>query len=70
MNLLDRSTIKIEGIRDFEWAPATPQREAVKTYEQLLSYWTPEILVCILVANRAVGESLTIESRQTQQELV
>lgn len=43
MNLLDKSTIKIEGIKDFEWAPATPQREGVKTYEQLFCYWTPEI---------------------------
>ena len=43
MNLLDKSAIKIEGIMDFEWAPATPQREGVKGYEQLLCFWTPEI---------------------------
>jgi len=44
MTLLDKTkSIKIEGIRDFEWAPATPQREGVKTKEQLLCYWTPEI---------------------------
>lgn len=43
MNLLDKTTIKIEGIRDFEWAPATPQRDGVKGYEQLLCFWTPEI---------------------------
>ena len=43
MNLLDKSTIKIEGIKDFEWAPATPQREGVKGYEQLFCFWTPEI---------------------------
>lgn len=43
MNLLEKSTIKIEGVLDFEWAPATPQREGVKTYEQLLCYWTPEM---------------------------
>ena len=43
MNLLDRTTIKVEGIKDFEWAPALPQRESVKSYEQLLCYWTPEI---------------------------
>lgn len=43
MNLLDKSTIKIEGVMDFDWAPATPQREGVKTYEQLFCYWTPEI---------------------------
>ena len=43
MSLLDKTSIKIEGIKDFEWAPATPQREGIKTYEQLLCYWTPEI---------------------------
>ncbi|PGH12670.1 eukaryotic translation initiation factor 3 subunit B [Polytolypa hystricis UAMH7299] len=43
MNLLDRTSIKIEGVMDFEWAPATPQRDSIKQYEQLLSYWTPEI---------------------------
>lgn len=43
MNLLDKSVIKIEGVMDFEWAPATPQRDSVKTYEQLLTFWTPEI---------------------------
>ncbi|KAF2090482.1 eukaryotic translation initiation factor-like protein 3 subunit B [Saccharata proteae CBS 121410] len=43
MNLMDKASIKIEGIMDFEWAPATPQREGIKTYEQLLCYWTPEM---------------------------
>ncbi|KAI9754225.1 MAG: Translation initiation factor 3 subunit b [Chaenotheca gracillima] len=43
MNMLDKSSIKVEGVVDFEWAPATPKRDAVKTYEQLLCYWTPEI---------------------------
>ncbi|KAJ8105671.1 hypothetical protein ONZ43_g7333 [Nemania bipapillata] len=43
MNLLDKTTIKIDGVMDFEWAPATPQREGVKQYEQLFCYWTPEI---------------------------
>lgn len=43
MNLLDKTSIKIEGVMDFEWAPAKPQREGVKTYEQLFCYWTPEI---------------------------
>ena len=44
MNLLNREKyIKIEGIVDFEWAPATPQREGVKGYEQLFCFWTPEI---------------------------
>ncbi|KAJ4344437.1 Translation initiation factor 3 subunit b [Didymosphaeria variabile] len=35
MNLLDKQSIKIEGVMDFEWAPATPKREGIKTYEQL-----------------------------------
>ncbi len=43
MNLLDKTSIKIEGIMDFEWAPSAPRREGVKTYEQLLCFWTPEI---------------------------
>lgn len=43
MNLLDKTSIKIEGVMDFDWAPATVQREGVKTYEQLLCFWTPEI---------------------------
>ncbi|EHL02048.1 putative Eukaryotic translation initiation factor 3 subunit B [Glarea lozoyensis 74030] len=43
MGLLDKTTIKIEGVMDFDWAPATPRREGVKTYEQLFCYWTPEI---------------------------
>jgi translation initiation factor 3 subunit B len=43
MNLLDKASIKIEGVMDFEWAPATPKRDGIKTYEQLLCYWTPEL---------------------------
>lgn len=43
MNLLDKTSVKIEGIMDFEWSPSTPQRDGIKSYEQLLCYWTPEI---------------------------
>ncbi|KUI57764.1 Eukaryotic translation initiation factor 3 subunit B [Cytospora mali] len=43
MGLLDKTSIKIEGVMDFDWAPATPKRDGVKTYEQLFCYWTPEI---------------------------
>ncbi|ORY66602.1 eukaryotic translation initiation factor 3 subunit B [Pseudomassariella vexata] len=43
MKLLDKTTIKIEGVMDFEWAPATVQREGVKVHEQLFCYWTPEM---------------------------
>ncbi|KAK3073553.1 Translation initiation factor 3 subunit b [Teratosphaeriaceae sp. CCFEE 6253] len=43
MNLMDKQSIKIDGIMDFEWAPASPQRDNVREYEQLLCYWTPEM---------------------------
>lgn len=43
MILLDKTSIKIEGVRDFEWSPATPQRDGIKSYEQLFCFWTPEI---------------------------
>lgn len=43
MNLLDKTSIKIERVMDFEWAPATATRDSIKTYEQLLCFWTPEI---------------------------
>lgn len=43
MRMLDRTAIKIDGVMDFDWAPATPQRAGVKDYEQLFCYWTPEI---------------------------
>lgn len=42
----ERKPLKIEGIVDFEWAPATPEREGIKQDkrpEQLLAYWTPEM---------------------------
>jgi len=43
MNLLEKSSVKIEGVVDFEWCPAPPQRDSIKTYEQLFCYWTPEL---------------------------
>ncbi|KAH9844435.1 Eukaryotic translation initiation factor 3 subunit B [Teratosphaeria destructans] len=43
MNLLERTSVKIEGIMDFEWCPANPQRDNRKEYEQLFCYWTPEM---------------------------
>ncbi|KAJ5925479.1 Eukaryotic translation initiation factor 3 subunit B [Penicillium verhagenii] len=43
MNLLSRTSVKIEGVNDFEWSPATVTRDGVKQYEQLLCFWTPEI---------------------------
>ncbi|KAI1614591.1 eukaryotic translation initiation factor 3 subunit B [Exophiala viscosa] len=43
MNLLDKTSIKVEGLVEFEFAPAITQREGVKTYESLISFWTPEM---------------------------
>jgi translation initiation factor 3 subunit B len=47
MGLLDKKSIKIPGIVDFEFAPATIAREGVPkeqaAEEQLLCYWTPEM---------------------------
>lgn len=43
MNLLGKTSVKIEGVMDFEWSPATTQREGMKQYEQLLCFWTPEM---------------------------
>ncbi|KAL4884430.1 eukaryotic translation initiation factor 3 subunit B [Aspergillus karnatakaensis] len=43
MNLLGKTSVKIEGVMDFEWSPATVARDGVKQYEQLLCFWTPEI---------------------------
>lgn len=43
MTLMDKIFIKIDGVMDFEWSPALPQRDSVKTYEQLFCFWTPEI---------------------------
>ncbi|KAF4555274.1 Eukaryotic translation initiation factor 3 subunit B [Elsinoe fawcettii] len=43
MNLLDKTSVKIEGVVDFEWAPAQGQRYDNKKYEQLLCFWTPEL---------------------------
>lgn len=43
MNLMDKTSIKIEGVMDFEWCPANPTRYDTKSYEQLFCYWTPEM---------------------------
>ena len=59
MNLLDKVSIKIEGVVDFEWSPASPQRDGIKTYEQLFCYWTPE-----LGSNPAKVGLMTIPSKE------
>lgn len=43
MNMLDKQSVKIEGVQDFEWCPAVPQRDSQKSYEQLMAYWQPEL---------------------------
>jgi translation initiation factor 3 subunit B len=42
MTLLDKSMIKIEGVVNFDWSPATPTSGGKPT-EQLFCFWTPEI---------------------------
>ncbi|KAL2019335.1 hypothetical protein VTK56DRAFT_9715 [Thermocarpiscus australiensis] len=64
MNLLDKTAIKIEGVMDFEWAPATPHRDGVKTYEQLFCFWTPEI-----GSNPARVALMSIPSKQIVRSL-
>lgn len=64
MGLLDKKIIKIEGVMDFDWAPATPKREGVNTYEQLLCYWTPEI-----GSNPAKVGLMSIPSKQVIRSL-
>ncbi|RVD81063.1 uncharacterized protein DFL_008941 [Arthrobotrys flagrans] len=45
MVLLDKRSIKLEGVVDFEWSPYAPTNDEAKkpSGEQLLCYWTPEI---------------------------
>jgi translation initiation factor 3 subunit B len=64
MNLLDKTSIKIDGVVDFDWAPATPKREGVKDYEQLFCYWTPEI-----GSNPAKVGLMSIPSKQVVRSL-
>ncbi|KAI9317686.1 hypothetical protein BX666DRAFT_1939833 [Dichotomocladium elegans] len=45
MTLLDKKSIKIDGIVDFEWSPALGGKADPKLNqkEEVLSYWTPEV---------------------------
>ncbi|EME80162.1 uncharacterized protein MYCFIDRAFT_86792 [Pseudocercospora fijiensis CIRAD86] len=43
MRLMDKTSVKIEGVMDFEWCPSNPQRVDKRDYEQLFCYWTPEM---------------------------
>lgn len=60
MNLLDKTSVKIEGVVDFEWSPSTPHRDGVKSYEQLFCFWTPEI-----GSNPAKVGLMTVPSKDT-----
>lgn len=60
MNLMDKASIKIDGVMDFEWSPATVSREGVKQYEQLLCFWTPEV-----GSNPARVGMMSIPSKET-----
>ncbi|WVQ84000.1 eukaryotic translation initiation factor 3 subunit B [Cryptococcus sp. DSM 104549] len=46
MGLLDKKSVKIEGVQDFEWCPMSEKdfaaRKEGKGRECLLAYWTPE----------------------------
>ncbi|KAM0339897.1 hypothetical protein ACHAPU_010729 [Fusarium lateritium] len=64
MNLLDKTSIKIDGVVDFDWAPATPKRDGVKEYEQLFCYWTPEI-----GSNPAKVGLMSVPSKQVVRSL-
>lgn len=44
MGLLDKKPVKIDGVVDFEWAPAMPEAEnGKKAPEAIFCYWTPEM---------------------------
>ncbi|KAI9014379.1 eukaryotic translation initiation factor eIF2A-domain-containing protein [Phycomyces nitens] len=45
MGLVDKKSIKIDGIADFEWSPAKADQSDSKIIqkEDVLAYWTPEI---------------------------
>lgn len=64
MNLLDKTSVKIDGVVDFDWAPASPQRDGIKSYEQLFCFWTPEI-----GSNPAKVGLMSIPSKQIVRSL-
>ncbi|GAO47093.1 hypothetical protein G7K_1305-t1 [Saitoella complicata NRRL Y-17804] len=42
MGLLDKKSVKVDGIVDFDWAPAMSEANQ-KNDEEYLGYWTPEV---------------------------
>ncbi|ORY82509.1 eukaryotic translation initiation factor 3 [Protomyces lactucae-debilis] len=43
MNLLDKKSIKVDGVVDFEWSPAPASDKKAGADGDLLAYWTPEV---------------------------
>ncbi|ORX90879.1 translation initiation factor eIF-3b [Basidiobolus meristosporus CBS 931.73] len=41
MGLVDKKSMKIEGVVDFEWCPVLDKEK--KDAQEILSYWTPEV---------------------------
>ncbi|RKP08839.1 eukaryotic translation initiation factor eIF2A-domain-containing protein [Thamnocephalis sphaerospora] len=75
MGLLDKKSIKIEGVRDFEWSPASQAAAASADSEdkkrprdEMLAYWTPEVgnqparITLLNVPSRAVMRTKNIFS--------
>ncbi|OZJ01882.1 hypothetical protein BZG36_05011 [Bifiguratus adelaidae] len=43
MGLVDKKSLKIDGVMDFEWAPRAKDADPKKDFEEKLVYWTPEM---------------------------
>ncbi|KAI8084466.1 WD40-repeat-containing domain protein [Halteromyces radiatus] len=43
MGLLEKKSIKIPGIVDFEWSPACQDNNKSQKEDETLAYWTPEV---------------------------
>ncbi|KAG0253123.1 Translation initiation factor 3 subunit b [Mortierella polycephala] len=43
MGLLNKKSIKVEGVVDFEWAPTSGTDKSGKVKDDMLAYWTPEV---------------------------
>ncbi|KAF9898492.1 Translation initiation factor 3 subunit b [Lobosporangium transversale] len=43
MGLLNKKSIKVDGVVDFEWAPSAGADKSGKLRDDMLAYWTPEV---------------------------
>ncbi|KAI8362858.1 translation initiation factor eIF-3b [Mortierella sp. GBAus27b] len=43
MGLLNKKSIKVDGVVDFEWAPQSSIDKSGKLKDDMLAYWTPEV---------------------------